>query len=60
MLTNKDNGSRYFIIYKNGQPISGVLSEAEVFAFKTKLPVEEQSQLQTVPVTTDGRMILNG
>lgn len=60
MLTNQDT-VRYYMIFKNDHPASGVLTESEAYVYKsTRFAIEEQSQLRLVPVTADGRVILHG
>ena len=60
MLTNQD-GVRYYMVFKNGHPASGVLTESEAYMYKTtQFTTEEQTQLQLVPVTADGKVILHG
>lgn len=58
ILTNSTK--TFYILTKNGQPISGPLTEYEAVQLKmTKFTVAEQATIAVVPATQDGRILLN-
>lgn len=55
-----DTSKKYVVLVKNGQVVSGPLTEAEAIYMKVnKFPVDEHASILLVPSTVDGKVLLN-